>query len=75
MRNPMFLLGYILGAAMAVAGVLVLIGVLRLRNGDDSAFSTMFGAVLLLFGIYRIVVTQTKQRRQLRESQDSNRPA
>lgn len=67
MRNPMTLIGYLLGAAMVIVGILVLLGVLKLRAGDNSAFGTLFGLVLLLFGVYRIAVTQAKQRRELRE--------
>lgn len=67
MRNPMTLLGYLLGGAMSVAGLLILFGVLELRAGNNSAFGTLFGVVLLLFGLYRIAVTQGKQRREMRE--------
>lgn len=67
MRNPMILIGYLLGGAMLIAGLLVLLGVLKLRAAENSAFGTLFGLVLLLFGVYRIAVTQGKQRRELRE--------
>ena len=62
MRNPVLLLGYIFGTAMTVAGVLILTGYLKLQgsNGDDHAFGTIFGLVLLLLGIYRLVMTQGK---------------
>lgn len=72
MRNPMTLIGYLLGTAMVIVGLLVLLGVLKLRAGDNSAFGTLFGLVLLLFGVYRIAVTQAKQRRELRERGRSN---
>ena len=72
MRNPMILLGYVLGAAMLIIGLLILLGVFTLRTGEDSTFSTVFGLVLALFGVYRIVVTQSKQRQALRESRGGN---
>lgn len=57
---------------MSVAGLLILFGVLELRAGSNSSFGTLFGVVLLLFGLYRIAVTQGKRRRELREGERRN---
>lgn len=72
MRNPMIVIGYLLGGAMLIAGILILLGVLKLRAGENTAFGTIFGLVLTLFGLYRIVVTQTRQRHEARESRGRN---
>lgn len=70
MRNPVLLLGYIFGTAMAIAGVLILTGVLQLRpgNGQNDGFGTLFGIVLLLLGIYRLVMTQSRRKALIREN-------
>lgn len=75
MRNPVLLLGYIFGTAMAIAGVLILTGFLKLQgsNGDDHAFGTIFGLVLLLLGIYRLAMTEGKRKALLRESKSNER--
>ncbi len=75
MRNPVLLLGYIFGTAMAIAGVLILTGFLKLEgsNGDDHAFGTIFGLVLLLLGIYRLAMTEGKRKAMLRESNSNER--
>ena len=71
MRNPVLLLGYIFGTAMAIAGVLILTGILQLRpgNGQNDGFGTLFGIVLLLLGIYRLVMTQSRRKALIRENQ------
>ena len=73
MRNPAILVGYVLGGALIVAGLLILTGLFRLRAAWDPLFATMFGLVVLLFGIYRIVITDTKRRRQEREERIQGR--
>ena len=72
MRNPMIIVGYVLGAVMLTAGLLILFGILKLRAGENTMLSTVFGLVLALFGIYRIVVTQGRQRQMLRKSRGRN---
>ena len=64
MRNPNLLIGYLLGGVMALAGILILSGFLKSRTTWDPLFGTIFGLVVLLFGIYRIVITDTKRRRE-----------
>ncbi|MGE3801693.1 MAG: hypothetical protein AB7H80_11795 [Candidatus Kapaibacterium sp.] len=68
MRNPGIVIGYLLGGALVVAGILILSGLFKLRAAWDPLFATMFGIVTLLFGIYRIVLTDTKRRRPRREN-------
>ncbi|MCB0710709.1 MAG: hypothetical protein KDD67_00115 [Ignavibacteriae bacterium] len=68
MRNPGIVIGYLLGGALVVAGILILTGLFKLRAAWDPLFATMFGIVTLLFGIYRIVLTDTKRRRPRQES-------
>ena len=73
MRNSEILLGYVLGGLVLIAGLLIVSGVFKLRAAWDPLFATMFGLVTLLFGIYRIVVTDTKRRRFERESDHARR--
>ena len=68
MRNPGIVIGYLLGGALVVAGILILSGLFKLRAAWDPLFATMFGIVTLLFGVYRIVLTDTKRRRPRREN-------
>lgn len=67
MRNPMIMIGYLLGAAMVIIGLLVTIGQLTLRGEVDPMLGTIFGIVILLFGLYRLAVTDMKRRQQERE--------
>jgi uncharacterized membrane protein HdeD (DUF308 family) len=61
-------LGYFLGALMMVMGGLLLAGYFQIRNDADEGavmLRTVFGIVLVLYGIYRIVSTrQTLQQRE-----------
>lgn len=70
MRNPVLLLGYIFGSAMTIAGILILTGILQLRpgNGQDPEFGILFGIVLLLLGVYRLVMTQTRRKALMRQN-------
>jgi uncharacterized membrane protein HdeD (DUF308 family) len=66
----MHAIGYILGAVMIIAGALVLSGYFELRWAADDGgtlLRTMFGIVLVLYGIYRIAVTDTARRRRADE--------
>ncbi len=67
MRNPIVVIGYILGSAMFVVGLLVLTGTIALKGETAPAFNTIFGVVILLFGLYRLVVTDSKRRQQMRK--------
>ncbi|MCE2502853.1 MAG: hypothetical protein J4G05_02165 [Chlorobi bacterium] len=66
MRNPNVLIGYLLGGSMVLVGILILTGVFKLRATWDPLFETIFGIVVLLFGVYRIVITDTKRRQDER---------
>lgn len=75
MRNPMIMIGYLLGGAMVIIGLLVTIGQLTLRGDVDPMLGTIFGIVIFLFGCYRLAVTDLKRRteaRQRREASDSH---
>ncbi|MCE7934570.1 MAG: hypothetical protein DYG96_08250 [Chlorobi bacterium CHB2] len=67
MRGNLLWIGYILGVAMLVMGILILSGFFQLRGteaGQMSLLQTVFGVVLLLYGIYRLVMTNTQRKRQ-----------
>jgi len=60
-------IGYILGSAMVIVGVLVMAGFFEFRGGESSSMlRTVFGIVLLLYGIYRLAITQMQRRREER---------
>jgi len=59
--------GFVLGSIMIVVGILILTDVLHLRAGLHPTFGTVFGVVVLLFGAYRIAVTDAKRRRDIRQ--------
>jgi hypothetical protein len=62
-------IGYILGSAMIVVGALVLFGFFEFRGSSGASGSmlrTVFGLVLLLYGIYRVAITDMQRRRQER---------
>lgn len=65
MRPNILWLGYILGIVMLVVGVLVLLGQFGFQ-GDLSGnlpVRTIFGLVLILYGIYRLAITEMQRRR------------
>ncbi|MBS1912467.1 MAG: hypothetical protein JST22_10815 [Bacteroidetes bacterium] len=64
--RPAILFGYITGTIMFVVGVLVLMGVFDSRwslIGSAALIRNVFGVLALLYGIYRIVITDTHRRR------------
>jgi hypothetical protein len=68
--GTMLAIGYILGAVMTVLGALVLLGFFELRSADPASgamLRTMFGIVLMLYGIYRIAVSEMTRRRRAYE--------
>ena len=69
-NNNVVQIGYILGVLMMVMGALLLGGYFQIRGDADEGavmLRTVFGIVLLLYGIYRIVATQATLRRRERE--------
>ena len=72
MRNPMIMIGYLLGGAMVIIGLLVTIGQLTLRGDVDPMLGTVFGIVILLFGCYRLAVTDLKRRTEARQRRDAS---
>ncbi len=66
----MRVLGYIVGAAMVVVGFLILTGFFQVRGMDPQSsgmLRTMFGIVLMLYGLYRFTMTDLARRREERE--------
>jgi len=62
-------IGYILGTVMIVVGLLVLTGYFALRGSAGQGgemLRTIFGIVLVLYGIYRISITEMQRRREQR---------
>jgi hypothetical protein len=77
MRGNLFWIGYVLGVAMLLLGGGVLAGYLTLRTFDGEGadlFRTVFGGVLVLYGIYRIVLTDMQRRRREREANGHHLP-
>lgn len=67
--RPILLIGYLLGIVMLALGVMVLAGALDFRWGQgDTTLRTVFGVVLALYGVYRLVVTDTQRRKEGRAS-------
>jgi hypothetical protein len=63
-------IGYFLGALMIITGGLLIAGILRIRDDADEGavmLRTVFGIVMMLYGIYRIVATQATLRRREKE--------
>lgn len=56
-------LKYFLAGAMSLIGLLVSLGVLdfRYNNGYTASFRVMFGLVLMLMGVYRLVNLSRKE--------------
>ena len=70
MRGNLLWVGYILGVAMLVMGILFLSGFFQLKGteaGEMSLLQTVFGIVLLLYGMYRLVMTDMQRKRVQRE--------
>jgi len=64
--SPVFLVGYLLGGLMIGLGTAILTGFFE--GGEmmsEPIVRTVFGAVLILYGIYRIVMTNQARRRGL----------
>ncbi len=72
-RNPMIIVGYILGSMMVIFGIFVLTGLFELRSDLDASLGTIFGIVILLYGLYRIAITDTKRRKEMREERRAER--
>jgi len=76
MRGNLLWVGYILGVAMVVMGILILSGFFQLRGteaGEMPLLQTVFGVVLLLYGLYRLVMTHMQRKRVQREEEGNNR--
>ena len=62
----MHLFRYVLGAIMVIVGALLLLGLIQPRFNPEGGerLRTMFGIVLMLFGIYRIATLARSRRRE-----------
>ncbi|MDB5035662.1 MAG: hypothetical protein JWQ98_2903 [Chlorobi bacterium] len=59
-----------LGGLMVIMGILILAGYFTFPGDgrmDTSMLRTVFGIIMILFGIYRLAVTFTQRRRGERE--------
>jgi len=61
------IVGYTISALMATVGILVLSGVL-MAEGMTTQLRVLFGAVLVLYSVYRFMMTRTRRRQE--ESSD-----
>jgi hypothetical protein len=73
----LYKIGYILGPAMILVGVLLVTGYLGFSDeatAEDGRqmLRMVFGVVMVLYGIYRLAITDTERRRRQRD-QHSNR--
>lgn len=62
-------IGYILGMVMFVVGLLVLVGFFEFRGSGDEGgemLRIIFGIVLMLYGLYRLSITEMQRRREQR---------
>ena len=72
--TPWMILGFAVGVAMTAFGVVILLGYLHLRVDDPTngpaPLRYVFGAVLVLYGVYRIVITNSARLTSRRKSQE-----
>jgi len=61
------IMGYAISALMATVGILVLTGVL-MTEGMTTQLRVLFGVVLVLYSVYRFMMTRTRRRQE--ESSD-----
>jgi len=61
-------MGYTISVLMAVVGILVLTGVL-MAEGMTMELRVLFGIVLVLYSVYRFMVTRARTRQE-EESSD-----
>lgn len=67
--RPTLILGYVVGVVALVVGILLLVGYLVPRGMEGSngvMFRTIAGIVALLYGLYRLVVTESQRKREAR---------
>jgi len=62
------IVGYTISALMASVGILVLSGVL-MTEGMTTELRVLFGIVLVLYGVYRFMMTRARTRQE-EESSD-----
>jgi prolipoprotein diacylglyceryltransferase len=62
------IMGYTISVLMAVVGILVLTGVL-MAEGMTMELRVLFGIVLVLYSVYRFMVTRARTRQE-EESSD-----
>lgn len=65
----MRMIGYVLGVVMFVVGLLVLVGFFEFRGSNAEGgemLRVIFGIVLMLYGLYRVSITEMQRRREQR---------
>jgi len=55
--------GYAIAGLMGVVGILVLSGIL-MTNGLTSQLRVLFGIVLVLYSVYRFMMTRTRSKQR-----------
>lgn len=70
-----YLIGYLLGATMLVVGGLLIAGVLGNSGlfAEQTLARTMFGVILILYGIYRITITVSQRQRDEKVEREKRR--
>lgn len=61
--------GYTLSVLMGVVGILILSGIL-MTEGVTPQLRVLFGVVLVLYSVYRFMITRTRLRRQEESSEE-----
>ena len=61
MADVSTIVGYGMSGLMGVAGILVLSGVL-MSQGVSTQIRVMFGVVLVLYSVYRFMITRTRAK-------------
>lgn len=68
-------IGYLLGATMFVVGGLLIAGVLGNSGlfAEQTLARTMFGVILILYGIYRVSITVSQKQRNEKAEREKSR--
>ena len=69
MRGNLLWIGYVLGGVMFLLGLAILTGYLNVQTaeGTGGPLQTVFGTVMMLYGVYRFVLTIMQRRKAERE--------
>jgi hypothetical protein len=62
-------MGYGISGLMGIVGVLVLAGVLA-KEGTPAQFRMLFGIVLIMYSVYRFMMTRLRQKQKQNEGSE-----